>query len=880
MKKGTNTIRNFLIIFALLICIRALGTYNPVKRTYHTNLLKGTPPEINGNLNDSSWNSVTWQKNFIQQKPVEGAAPSKETLIKVMYDENSIYAAIFCYDTPDNIRRIFTKRDQFGGDIVGLAFDSFNNQRTAYEFNLTAAGQKIDLMHTGDGNIDFNWDANWEGVTGLTDSGWVAEFRIPFSQLRYNKQEEHTWGFFAWRFIDRNKEEAQWVLLPVNGPHGVHNFGQIDGISNIRTSRQTEFLPYVSGKYEYSGRKENPYIGYNNIVPNAGVDMKVGISSNFTLDATINPDFGQVEADPAQLNLSAFEIFFEERRPFFLEGRDIFNFSIGGNQLFYSRRLGASANYQPDTEDGEYFESPDNTTILGSGKITGRTSNGWSVGLLETVTNNEYGMRYSPFDSIASAGSHAKERILVEPMTSYFASRIKKESEDANTIVGGSFNSVIRNLNDPVLEQEFIHSAHTAGIDLIQYFNDKDYYIMVSGMMSHLKGSEAAISKKQESHIHRFQRPDAKHLEFDSTRTTLTGTSGFFELGKNSGKFRFETNISYFSPELNINDIGFMAETDFYEQENEISFHHTEPGRFIREYHIELENNNRFTFGNEKTNTELLLQSNATFTNLWSIFLEYQHVFSSFDVRSLRGGPALYRDGYQGGGSWLQTNTSKRLFFEVYSFYFFKQLNQSYHHSIGGSINYDPLDKLKLQLITHWEKNNFANEFFDADLSEQNIYMIGRLNQQTLQFTLRAEYYFKPEISFQYYGNPFFSAVNYTDIRRTNNSRAEDPETRFYWLERNNELVLDEEANRYYVNEANGTQYDFENPDVMVGVFQSNFVFRWEYKLGSFFYLVWSHNQNEYSNINSPYLINPINRLFSVPSGDALMIKFSYWFNI
>jgi hypothetical protein len=192
MKKGTNTIRNFLIIFALLICIRALGTYNPVKRTYHTNLLKGTPPEINGNLNDSSWNSVTWQKNFIQQKPVEGAAPSKETLIKVMYDENNIYAAIFCYDTPDNIRRIFTKRDQFGGDIVGLAFDSFNNQRTAYEFNLTAAGQKIDLMHTGDGNIDFNWDANWEGVTGLTDSGWVAEFRIPFSQLRY-KQTRRTY---------------------------------------------------------------------------------------------------------------------------------------------------------------------------------------------------------------------------------------------------------------------------------------------------------------------------------------------------------------------------------------------------------------------------------------------------------------------------------------------------------------------------------------------------------------------------------------------------------------------------------------------------------------------------------------------------------------
>ena len=240
--------RLFLLTLAFSVSIPVFSTTIADKRTYTTSFLTGIAPEIDGDLNDSAWFELPWQGEFIQQKPIEGGTPSKNTLIKVIHDETSVYAAIFCYDDPESVRSIFTKRDQFGGDVVGLAIDSYFNERTAYEFNVTAAGQKIDLMHTGDGEIDFNWNANWEAATSLTDSGWVAEFRIPVSQLRYNRSSDHTWGFFVWRWIDRMKEENQWVLLPVNGPQGVHNFGKIEGISGIRTSRQTEFLPYVSAR--------------------------------------------------------------------------------------------------------------------------------------------------------------------------------------------------------------------------------------------------------------------------------------------------------------------------------------------------------------------------------------------------------------------------------------------------------------------------------------------------------------------------------------------------------------------------------------------------------------------------------------------------------
>jgi hypothetical protein len=851
------------------------------KRIFQASRIKAEAPVIDGVLDDNAWKAVKWVGNFTQQVPNEGAAPTKPTAVKIIYDNDNLYVAIFCYDDPAKILSTFCQRDEFSGDATGIALDSYYNKKTAYEFNVTAAGQKIDIMHTGDGNIDFNWNAIWDVKTFIGDSGWAAEYRIPFSQLRYNHQTDYTWGMHIWRWLDRNKEESQWQLIPINAPAGVHNFGILEGISNIRESRQAELMPYVLMKYDYNGSNDNPYINYGKFSPNAGIDAKIGISSNFTLDATINPDFGQVEADPAELNLSAYETYFEEKRPFFLEGNEIFDFNVRGNSMFYSRRIGATPQYYPDVADDDYYTHQSNTTILGSGKLTGRTRNGFSVGVLETVTASEFGKLYHHIDNpMPGSDTVEEDKILIEPLTNYFASRIKKESKSTNTVIGGTFNSVIRNLDTPEIKDELVRSAHTAGIDFEQFINKKNYYIKASSMFSYLEGSENAVQEKQESHIHRFQRPDAKYLKYDTTRTSLSGTGGYVEVGKRGGKFRFGSNASYWSPGLNLNDIGFLAEADYIEQQNWLRIIDTEQKKYFRSYSAEIYYTNRWSFGGEHTRNSLTGNLYFQLKNLWDVIFIGERFFPSLDTRTLRGGPAVYSTGYQGGGIVVQTNSAKRIYGRIEAFHDWNKAKSSYDY-FAGSITATPIDKLKLSATGNYEIKHFNYEYFEADFEpDVNKYLMAWLDQKTIGFTIRAEYYLRPEISIQYYGNPMFSVVNYSKYMLITNAEAADPAKRVHTYAEGTEIKLDKATNWYSVNDSYSNKFTFENPDFSYVEFRSNLVFRWEYKLGSVIYLVWSHQQGDNNKIDSPQLNNTVNGLFDIPANDIIMGKFSYWFNL
>ena len=298
-------------------------------------------PKIDGKLDDDCWQLVgTWDGNFIQQQPNQARPPSQETEIKVLYDDTYLYIGIICHDNePEKIRNVLGRRDENNGDMAGIALDTYFDRQTAFEFNLTAAGQKVDLMHLGEYGWDFNWDAVWDGKTSIGDSAWYAEMRIPFSQLRFAKKNEHVWGMHIWRWIDRLREEDQWKLIPVDAPAMVYIFGELHGINDISYKRNFELLPYAKTKY-ISEAVKNPTTGF-------GLDGKIGVTSNFTLDYTVNPDFGQVEADPSVLNLTSYEVFYDEKRPFFLEGNSILEFGAGSDLLFYSRRIGAAPGYRP-----------------------------------------------------------------------------------------------------------------------------------------------------------------------------------------------------------------------------------------------------------------------------------------------------------------------------------------------------------------------------------------------------------------------------------------------------------------------------------------------------------------------------------------------------
>ena len=313
------------------------------KRVYHTQHIGDYPlPKIDGILDDQIWQLGEWQGDFTQQQPYGGAEGSEKTYIKVLYDRSNLFVAIVCADRePELIRDIFDRRDALNGDMTGIAIDSYYDRRTAFEFNLSAAGQKMDLKHSGDYQWDFNWDAVWDGATSQNDTSWIAEMRIPFSQMRYSNQQEHLWGMHVWRWISRRYEEDQWQFIPKEAPAMVYLFGELKGVKDIRTSRQVEFLPYVLSSVDRLPGAE----GFDPVKFNGGLDAKVGISSDYTLDLSINPDFGQVEADPSVLNLTSFEIFFEEKRPFFLEGNEIFDFSLDNDIPYYSRRIGSAPSF-------------------------------------------------------------------------------------------------------------------------------------------------------------------------------------------------------------------------------------------------------------------------------------------------------------------------------------------------------------------------------------------------------------------------------------------------------------------------------------------------------------------------------------------------------
>jgi hypothetical protein len=874
-----------LVAFCVVFQVNADSAVKP-KRVYDASRLTQPVPKIDGLLNDDVWQSPAgWQGDFTQYAPNEGQPATRKTRFKIIYDNDNLYAAIMCYDEPEKVRKIFAPRDQQGGDLCGLAFDSYFNHTTAYEFDITAAGQKTDVMYLGGAfNFDYNWNPNWEGATAVNDSGWAAEFKIPFSQLRYSDIKEQVWGLHVWRIVDHLKEESHWNLLPSTATQGAHLFGIMQGISGIRTSRQTEFLPYVSLKYDRNGQNDNPYIKNWRLSPNAGLDAKIGISSNFTLDATINPDFGQIEADPAQLNLTAYETYFDEKRPFFLEGNDIFDFKAvrnqlfyvpTGSQLFYTRRIGAEPHFFPDVSENQSFESSENTAILGSGKLTGRTRNGWSIGMLEAATNSEYGKMYS-FDSLSRRVD--TEKVLTEPYSNYFASRIKKTSSDANTEIGGSFNSVLRKVGSSGLYDELISSAHTADIDFKKQTLNKDYYMQGCVMGSYLGGSQKAITAREESSIHEFQRPDASYLKLDTASTSLPGAGGSLEIGKQGGLFQFWANGSVWSPGLDFNDIGYLKETDKIGQQLGVSMFDNSQTRISNRILSDLYIDNGWTFGKELKNSKIAADALVDFKNLWEAYFSIEHDFPTLDTRILRGGPALYQDGYSGGLLQVQTNQSDRISGTVWTSYYFNSSNTYSTNSYDFKLNLNPIDKLTLSADLFFEKDDIPFDYFYAPLPA-GINVVGRLNQKIASLTLRAEFYLNPKLSFRYYANPYFTSVDFSDYRRVANPHSAHANDRFHTFA-NDELSFDAPNNSYAVTEPGVPSYEFSNPDEFYSVFQSNFVFKWEYKPGSVLYAVWTHNQGQDNFYNAPRLADNSLDLFKSASRDVFMIKLSYWFSL
>ncbi len=839
------------------------------KRAYHATRTE-LKPKIDGRLDDECWQQAgNWEGEFIQQQPRQAQAPSQQTEIKILYDDSYLYIGIICHDSePEKIRDVLGRRDENMGDMAGVAIDSYNDNQTAFEFNVTAAGQKVDLMHLGEYGWDFNWDAVWDGKASVGDSAWFAEMRIPFNQLRYANKKEHVWGMHIWRWIDRLKEEDQWKLIPVDAPAMVYIFGDLRGIENIPHKRNFELLPYAKTKYLPIPRDENGS-GTNALTAGFGLDGKVGVTSNFTLDYTINPDFGQVEADPSELNLTSYEVFYDEKRPFFLEGNNILDYGAGNDLLFYSRRIGAAPGYYPEVDENETLSMPDQSSILNALKLTGKNNSGLSVGIINSMTAREHAL-------ISFSDLERKE--AVEPFTNYFIGRIKQDFNNGKTVLGGMGTSTYRNIKDAHLEY-MPQNSLVGGLDFQHNWHNRKYFIDAKSFFSKVSGSLEAMTSLQLNSRHLFQREDAGHLEFDPDLTTMQGWGGEFRGGKRSGKFRLTGSLDWRSPGVELNDVGYLRQADYVNQGANMLYWVNKPKGILNSYYIELQQNHNRSFGGEKLGDALSGRVRLQFKNLWKVDIFGGRDFYEVDTRQLRGGPSLRIDGSNMTRLFIQTNSSKNLFLgggpqfiwndddvtrtEQYSFYMQWLISNRFSLISNTSVSFQT------------DNNQYVMQKMIGDNRE---YIVGTIGRKTFSTVLRAEFFVTPELSFQYYGNPYASVGKYENFRKVADSESTDINQRFALLPietADGERVLLDETRTHVIR-----NLTLNNPDFNFQEFRSNFVARWEYKTGSTIYFVWTNNRSRYENSYEPSVIKSLKGMNRVTSQNAFMLKVSFWFSI
>ena len=876
--------------FLLLLLVAPLFAFGdnlkPEKKVAYAVYCKDKAPRIDGKLDDPAWQTAPFQDTFIQLNPVEGNSPSERTAFKVLYDAQNIYFGIINYDhNPKRIAARVSRRDEVeNSDFIVVGLDTYFDHRTAFAFGLSAGGVKTDLVISQDGErMDDSWDPVWDGQVSITDSGWVAEMRIPYNQLRFARKQEQVWGFQIFRKIYRKQEEDFWQFIPKNAPGLVSYFGELRGIRGIKPPKRIELLPYtVTEVKRYQKEAGNPFATGSDFNLNAGLDGKIGISGDLTLDFTVNPDFGQVEADPSDVNLTAFETYFEEKRPFFIEGKSIFNFPLAMGDgdmstetLFYSRRIGRAPHYYPSSKDGfnfDYADVPEQTPIWGAAKLSGKTRNGWSIGILNALT----GLTKAAIDS---AGQ--RRQVTIEPLTNYFVNRLQKDFNQGNTSFGGIVTATNRRITDVHLR--FLNkSAYTGGIDVRHQWDHKTYFLDFKLAGSYLSGDPQAIELVQRSSARYFQRPDARHVHLDTTRRSLAGYGGSFSIGRvGNSNWRLAGGGLWRSPGFETNDLGYMRKADQVIPYVWVGYRINNPVGIFRSVSINSNVWQMWNFGGENLATGGNLNGGAQFLNYWGFYLGVNREQPGLSPWMLRGGPMAR---YEGNWNfWINTYSDSRKAWRI-------------RLSGGVNVNDDKISNSKSLNVSFYVRlsdrvNVRVRPFYNhnvenlqyittLDYAGQKRYIFGELNQKTLGLVFRFNYSPTPNLSIQYYGQPFVSAGAYRAFKRITAPRAKG--SLRYQQFTGSEIRYDQDEQSYYVDEdRNGAvDYSFGRPDFNFKQFRSNLVVRWEYRPGSTLFLVWSQSRTGFDSTGEFDYAKNMWQLFNVWPENVFLVKLNYWFSM
>ncbi|MCO4293189.1 carbohydrate binding family 9 domain-containing protein [Solitalea sp. MAHUQ-68] len=840
------------LILIAIFCVVLTKGYtqnktNITRKSYTTQSIGTTPaPVIDGQINDKAWDLVEWTGDYIEYSPEENTAPIEQTKFKVIYDKDYIYFAFRCYDkNPEEIVKRLSRRDGFEGDWLEINISSLHDQLTAFSFAGSVAGVKSDGFISDNGKTwEGNWNPIWYLKTAIDKEGWTAEIKIPLSQLKFSNEPNQVWGLQSTRRYFRTEERSLWQRTPLDAPGWVSEFGELHGLKGLSPHRQTEIQPFLLSKFEsYPPQIGNPFKTGKEMDLNGGLDAKIGLSNELTLNMTINPDFGQVEADPAAIALDGFQIYFQERRPFFVENRNIFDYAFASDQdnLFYSRRIGRNPQIYPSTAGNSYVNLPESTSILGAAKVSGKTQNGWSLGILESLTSAEYA-------DVKEVNS--KRRSLVEPLTNYFVTRVQKDLNNHNTYIGAVFTATNRKQNE--ITASSLHSAaYSGGFDFGHNWKNRKYYLKGNAIFSHVLGSKTAITSTQTSIVHLFQRPDAGRFSTDPTRTSLTGSGGNIEIGKASeGNWRYSLSGTWRSPELELNDIGFLRSANDIRQIATLTYSTLKPVGVFRRIDSRVSQLSLFDFQGNYNQLQLSLGTDAVFKNNWNAGVSFIYSPFSYSNAALQGGPRLRYSEEFYKSFFFASDSRKKLRFNGAILN-----NQGKHKStsyteFNTGIGYQPTNAFTFSFTPIYSiyKNKLqyvGQPFYGL----QQRYILANMDQQGLSASFRIDYSINPDLTIQYYAQPFISRGRYQQFNRLTNPLESNYANRVSFFNTNQITYNDSEKSYLIDEDGNGTtDYKVNNPDYAFIQFRSNLVIRWEYIPGSEIYAVWSQGITENGN--------------------------------
>ncbi len=840
------------------------------------------PIVIDGRLDEAAWHGAPAVTRLIQGSPDEGAPATEDGEVWFAFDAQAFYVAARLHDSqPDSIMALLARRDRESqSDFFALFLDPYHDRRTGYQFFVSAAGVQSDGTLMNDDWDDSSWDGVWQSAVQRDGDGWTVEMRIPLSQLRMHNSPHQIWGVNVARGIGRRNEVSYLVPRPRQGSGFVSRFADLRGLDGLAPRRRAELIPYVTGRAEYDPvAPGNPFNDGSRMSQSVGADLHLGLGGSLQLDGTVNPDFGQVEVDPAVVNLSDVETFYEERRPFFVEGSSVFQFGAGGannfmgfnwvnNEPFYSRRIGRAP--QGNVPAADYTDVPRGVPIVGATKLTGRVG-GWNVGVLGALTKREQARL-----SIGGV-EHAAE---IEPRTGYGVVRVQRDLAGGRDGIGLLATWTGRDFADQSLRSQFNDRTLVGGLDgWLSFGRDREWVLSGWGLLSRVEGSTERIAALQTGSTHYFQRPDANRVRFDPTATSLQGGFGRVALNRQRGRVLFNAAIGAVTPGFENNDLGYIGQADLINAHISSGYRWTRPTSWYNDARVQFATFGRWDFDGNRTGAGLWNHSRITWKNFSSSSIGFFAQGRTVSTRATRGGPRMLRPAAaEFSGSW-ESDGRKALVVGIDGSLSTAARGDGGSWQLNASLSWRPASNVTVSVGPGYTSEHNATQYLRAvtdplaTATYGTRYVFGDLQQRTVSADVRVNWIFSPHLSFELYAQPLVSSGRYGAIREFTTPGGyafRDYGTEGSTVDRAAGLVDPDGSGP-------APAFSIGQPDFTFASLRGNAVLRWEYAPGSTLFLVWTQDRAYLDDQGAFRPRASFNRLLDAPGRNVVMLKVSYW---